>query len=159
MVPSKPLAQLRDIHLPTPIGWWPMAPGWWLLLALAILILGSGLYYLWRCYQAAKARKQALQLLRIYEQQAEKEANSAQLCAKISELLRRVALAYYPRQQVAALRGQEWIAFLNANGRKVNFNAVQDLLLEKAYKARSQDNLKPLFSRARIWIKQRRRPC
>jgi hypothetical protein len=30
------LAQLRDIHHPDPISWWPLAPGWW---ALAVLLL------------------------------------------------------------------------------------------------------------------------
>ena len=23
---------LRDLHLPEPIGWWPLAPGWWVIL-------------------------------------------------------------------------------------------------------------------------------
>ena len=25
---------LRDLHLPEAIGWWPLAPGWWVVIAL-----------------------------------------------------------------------------------------------------------------------------
>ena len=31
---------LRDLHLPDAIGWWPLAPGWWVLIALSLLGLG-----------------------------------------------------------------------------------------------------------------------
>ncbi len=30
---------LRDIHLPGSIGWWPPAPGWWLLAGLLLAAL------------------------------------------------------------------------------------------------------------------------
>ena len=31
---------LRDLHLPDAIGWWPLAPGWWIVIAvLAITAL------------------------------------------------------------------------------------------------------------------------
>ena len=33
---------LRDLHLPDPIGWWPLAPGWWFVLVL----VAGGLAYL-----------------------------------------------------------------------------------------------------------------
>ena len=33
---------LKDIHLPDVGLWWPLAPGWWLLLILVLLVI----YYL-----------------------------------------------------------------------------------------------------------------
>ena len=31
---------LRGLHFPEPISWWPLAPGWWLLLAIFLVVLG-----------------------------------------------------------------------------------------------------------------------
>jgi len=36
-----PLAPLRPLHLPDQIGWWPPAPGWWLLAGVAAVVLGG----------------------------------------------------------------------------------------------------------------------
>jgi len=39
----KDLSSLHDIHLPEAIGWWPLAPGWYLLtaaIAIACLLIG-----------------------------------------------------------------------------------------------------------------------
>ena len=38
MMQQDPLSQLRDIHLPQSGGFWPPAPGWWLLIAIAIAL-------------------------------------------------------------------------------------------------------------------------
>ena len=41
-----PLDQLRDIHLPEPISWWPPAPGWWILAVASCALLAWILKYL-----------------------------------------------------------------------------------------------------------------
>ncbi|MCC5791379.1 MAG: DUF4381 domain-containing protein [Legionellaceae bacterium] len=159
MAQSEALAALRDIHFPAAVGWWPPAPGWWLLLLLGCLGLFALLYSLRRRYIWGRARREALLLLRQYQQQASQGQNHALICARVSELLRRVALAYYPRETVAALQGEAWIDFLNAEADNVDFQAVKSLLLETAYQSQSNASLEPLFQQAGQWIRQRGRPC
>jgi len=38
-LPTQPTLNLRDIHLPDPISWWPIAPGWWMIIASVILVI------------------------------------------------------------------------------------------------------------------------
>lgn len=42
------LQQLRDIQTPDAIGWWPPAPGWWLVTLFCIVALGYTLFALRR---------------------------------------------------------------------------------------------------------------
>lgn len=159
MANPQPLAQLRDIHLPAPVGWWPLAPGWY---ALSLIIMGLSfvaLYFIYQVYIHGRAKRQALQLLETYVTEYQKDNNSQLISAKISELLRRVALVYFPRRDVASLQGQAWLDFLNQTSQSINFNPVRECLLELPYQQNKDMNIKPLLTRTRAWIKQRRRLC
>ncbi|MGL5742299.1 MAG: DUF4381 domain-containing protein [Legionella sp.] len=159
MANADPLVQLKDIHIPAPIGWWPLAPGWYAVIALVLLLAIICAYHLYNKYRHALAKKQALVLLTHYQKDHEKELNVALTSARISELLRRVALAYYPREQVASLHGEEWLKFLNDTGKEVDFNAVNGMLLDAPFKTGETMDLNPLFHTAHLWIKQRSVPC
>ena len=49
---------LRDIHLPAPVGWWPPAPGWWLLAGLMLAVI---IWLFWR-WQQQRRSEQGLEL-------------------------------------------------------------------------------------------------
>lgn len=153
------LAQLRDIHLPAPIGFWPFAPGVYVLGVLFILLLLGSIFLLMRYIRAGHNKRQALRVLKSYHQDYLKNANSQTSAAQISELLKRVALVYYPREQVASLQGDAWIDFLNQTARQVDFTKVRPLLIECPFQPPQSIDLLPLFDVAKRWIQQRRNRC
>ena len=159
MAKADALAQLKDIHLPEPITWWPLAPGWYVVAFLFLLTVLGLTYLANKRHQNALAKNQALILLNTYKEQYEKERNAQRTSALISELLRRVALVYYPRAQVASLHGDAWVDFLNQTSKDVDFKPVKSMLLDSPFKIEETINLKPLISRAQLWIKQRSVPC
>lgn len=156
---AQALGELRDIHLPEPISWWPLAPGWYVVGLLVIITLLTMVYFLVRYYKNTRAKRQALRLLTDYRQQYEGEGNSQLSAARVSELLKRVALVYFPRSKVASLQGHEWIAFLNSSSKGLDFEQVRTELLDVPYQPMKPHDLNRLFQMAHQWIRQRRRPC
>jgi hypothetical protein len=104
---------LRDLHLPDPVGWWPLAPGWWLLLALLAALCGYGLWRAWRSWRFNAPRRYALRELARYEAEFRQHQDAVKLGKQVSELLRRAMLAYAPRDEVAGLTGEAWLAWLD----------------------------------------------
>lgn len=161
-LPIKPnvleLAQLRDIHMPLPISSWPLAPGYYLLAVMLIVIFAGLIYFGLRCLSYGRACRHALNDLSICEEQHKQSPNSQKTCAMVSELLKRTALAYYPRPQVAGLQGEAWLTFLNDKLLKNdNFSLVRDALLEYPYQHSRECDLTILFKLARSWIKLHKR--
>lgn len=104
---------LRDLHLPDPIGWWPLAPGWWFV----ILLAAAGLVWLlrraWRNRQRNAPRRFAVRELATIEKNFLEHRNPVVLARELSELLRRSMLAYAPRHEVAGLTGESWLEWLD----------------------------------------------
>lgn len=164
MANTSSLDLLRDVHVPPALGWWPVAPGWYILIILILIAITISLTLFIRYYQQGRFKRQSLRLLARYHQQYTHDANPHQTCAQISELLKQAALIYYPRQHVAGLQGDAWLNFLNAHAKNIDFNCVRTLLLERPFQNNHQiipytDDLEPLFECTKSWIKQQGKPC
>jgi Domain of unknown function (DUF4381) len=100
------LENLHDVLAPVPLPWWPPAPGWFIVGLALLILLGYGLIRAIRGWQSNSYRREALKLL-------EKGDDSA---AELPALVKRVALSVYPRERVASLTGEQWLAFLDRTG-------------------------------------------
>lgn len=150
---ANPLDQLRDIHLPQAVDWWPLAPGWWILIALVIAVCAYAGYWLYQRYQASMIKRQAIELLT--ELNNEHQANHKQLLAEYSKLIRRVVISYYPREQFAAVSGKAWVEQLNQLTEQAYFTGdCAELLAQGAYQRQpiEQQTLAQLTEQLRLWI-------
>ena len=94
---------LRDLQLPAVGGWWPLAPGWWVIiaiLAVALLLLLRHLYRRWR-WQAP--RRIALRQLAAIRAEFEHGTDAAILVSRYRNWCGVPMLAYSPRNEVAGL--------------------------------------------------------
>jgi len=104
---------LRDLHLPDAIGLWPLAAGWWVLIALVVAGVGYLLYKQYLKWRWNAARRLALSELGRVRTAFESGADALTLGKELSELVRRSMLAYAPRGEVAGLTGDNWLAWLD----------------------------------------------
>lgn len=104
---------LRDLHLPEPVSWWPLAPGWWILLAVAIILVAWQAHVAYRRWRFNAPRRFALRKLEQLEADYLEHRNPVRLAKGVSSLLRRTMLAYRPRHEVASLTGSAWLASLD----------------------------------------------
>lgn len=114
---------LRDLHLPEAIGLWPLAPGWWVLIVLAIAGLVYLLYKRILRWRWNAARRLALRELARVRREYEHGADAIALGKELSELVRRSMLAYAPRGEVAGLTGDSWLRWLDRGLEDAPFTA------------------------------------
>ncbi len=104
---------IRDLHLPEAIGWWPLAPGWWIVIGLILLGTFVLIRRWYRFYSRGAARRHALRRLEAYSKDYLEHGNGVVFGTQLSELVRRTMLAYAPRGEVAGLTGEKWLAWLD----------------------------------------------
>ena len=114
MNPADPLAALRDIHAPATPEFWPPAPGWIAVCALALAAMLAAGIIAARRWRAGRFRREALASLRALRTRHAAGASGAEIAMELSTLVRRVALARHPREEVAGLAGERWIAWLES---------------------------------------------
>jgi len=120
--------ELHDIELPTPIGLWPIAWGWWVLLAVIIIVTISSVTY-WR---RNRYRFFAKKRLMIYFDDYQQTKNLHIYCQQAAHLLRELAITRYGRSIVSSLSGKEWIVFLNAKMKSPIFDETLATYLTQA---------------------------
>ena len=112
-------SQLADIHLPENIGMWPIAPGWWILLGLfvvlclLIFLLSKETHRAQKSISPKQLKSLALKELSAIENHYQSSTDAHESVKKLSIFLRRFALSHYHREQVASLSDTQWLELLD----------------------------------------------
>lgn len=142
---NDPLAQLRDLHLGEPIGAWPLAYGWYLLIGLTLVLFTAFICFVYRAYQHQKPKKEALNALALLEKDYQLNLNANDTAYQITLLLKRVCFAYASREKVASLHSNDWIKFLGSP-------PWASTLIKLSYQKTHSFDLSPLFPEIKHWI-------
>lgn len=116
------LDRLVEPPEPAPVPMTPQTWGWTVLAAALALALAWIAWRAWRRWRADAYRRAALAEL----------AAAGDDPATIAGILRRTALAAWPRERVASLTGRDWLAFLDATGGGGSFGEGPGALLAEA---------------------------
>lgn len=155
---TDPLSQLKDIHLPDPVGLWPLAWGWWVLLALIVIGIALGVY-LWRRHRARNHYRQlALIELQRARAQVDQDGELAHYLQQVSIILRRAAITGLPERYLANLKGEAWLQWLDAQlaGADEFTSGAGRALLTGPYEPHPQADIEGLHQLATRWITQHR---
>jgi hypothetical protein len=138
------LDNLRDIIEPATVGWWPLAPGWWVVIGLLTVVASMLAVRSWQQWRANVYRRAAL-----------RELQSATGVAAIAEILKRTALCVWPRNQVASLSGQAWCSWLGDTADIEVSETVAHALTHDAFSNSAADTHQ-LAEFAVNWVKNHR---
>ncbi len=108
------LNQLRDIHLPEPPQWWPPAPGWWILTALALGLLTWGAVRLWRRWRRFRPARAARQLHRqLTLELLDGSITPTAWLHRTNETLKRLAVHGLGHCETISAWGDDWLRYLD----------------------------------------------
>ena len=98
---TNPLEGLHDVIAPNHVDWWPLAPTWWVIIALLFIAVLSAVYAIYKAYQYKKAKRYAVLL-----------SQNEQSPQQLHIILKRLVIEYYGKH-LAAQPTKQWCETLN----------------------------------------------
>ena len=155
MPEENPLTNLKDIHLPPSVSFWPPAPGWWLLAVLFVLLTVFCVWWLRRRYEGSRHKVEVLRILKELQLQYDESPAALTTLRTLSQLLRRTALSFSKQEDVASLQGNDWLKFLDKTGNTTEFTkGVGKIFGENLFQYEPEFEIEILFPLVSKWVNE-----
>lgn len=148
--------QLRDVHLPDAVGWWPMAFGWWLAAGLFVITVAATALYFMRQSQQKRYRKAAQAELQSCYAIWQKDGNTSAYLHSASAILKRAVLCGDKHSIAASQSGQRWVDTLQRCAKQPLSEAAQTALAGAYYQANPVADIESIHPQLSVWIKSHR---
>ena len=144
---------MHEIVIPEPVRWSPQTAGWWVVLFWLIVVILLIVISVRRRRRRNRYRRDALRALQAVGSSGDLAPQES--ARAVAEILKRAALAAYPREEVASLHGEAWARFLSessGNDRQVQGAAEQ--LAAAAYRPDADGGR--ILEPAKRWVRLHR---
>ena len=146
-VSSTALDKLHGFYQPPPVSWIPQTLGWYVVFGILFLLIVWLTILKIRNWRQDRYRREALHEL------------ASTSPEQLSGLLKRTALAAWPREQVASLSGEKWIGFLAESTAMPAFRETPGRFIEQiafASTSLSSEDETVLRDLSKRWIRRHR---
>ena len=150
--------EIGNLIEPDPIGFAFGAPGWYMLGALALLLLIIYTTHAIRKYRKDKYRRAALKTLQSLNNAG---LTTDQYVFRVLEVLKRVSLTSFGRSDLAPLNGLKWVHFLDQrNGKPVFSKKSMEIVTIGLYQGKKvrlgKEESQRFYDESIKWIKEHR---
>jgi len=148
------LKELRDLQMPDAVSWWPPAPGWWLVGAIAAAAL---VWAVWRWRQHREATRYRRDARNAFSDIHNSWTNSKDANVYLNDaaaLLRQIAIKTRGREHVAGLTGSAWIAELSELSGAPLSSDTTAALTESRYRGVNDANIDRVHGELQNWLAQ-----
>ena len=151
MQPEIDLSGLKDLHLMEKPDLWPLAYGWWVLLGFIFLTIIIGIigFIIWH-------NRPVVYAIRKVKKIDQKETDDQIYIKKLSQLMRRVAIAADGRPAIAQLSDESWQIFLQQRAPEILTKEEAYLIAFAPYMSHISNpiNRPVLTEHVQLWIKK-----
>lgn len=143
------LSKLKDIHLPQDVSIWPLAPGWYLLLLLSLIVISLSFFSLKKILAKKALKKNILKELKSIENDYKSGINPGnKTCYLLSKLIKRTLLLKENRETIASMTGKAWFE-------KIGNDKIAKIIQDNEYKKNCDIDLNPIFEEVSKIIKKK----
>lgn len=152
---SQLLSQLKDVHTPDAISWWPLAIGWWILAIIILTSLITLVRLFIRRRKQNNYRKLALTELNTHYKSWQAHHNDKAYIAAANNVLKRVSRIVKPES--VSQFSDAWVDSLESH---YNTNFSQEAryaLAHQCYQEHVSADIDTLNSEVNQWLKNHSR--
>lgn len=151
---TAPTLELRDIHVPTDPGYWPLAPGWWAIIIIALILAYFLFKKIEKMRQINKVNKLMQQELFTIRESYSKHNDKHKLAIDISNLLNRFVRHVLGDSNASSLTGNDWISYLNSRVQTQVFDDFKNELTKAQYSRKVDFDASRLFATVKNYFPQ-----
>ncbi len=132
--------QLGVLKEPPPVAFTFDAIGWKIVFALLLVLIFYILYRWYQHYQHNAYRREAI--AEVHYLKTQTNLSLTDYSTSLFFLLKNTALQAYDKKEVAALKGDNWLQFLDTKAKGTSFVKYKDLLVNATYKGKVEEKSK-----------------